>query len=210
MKRSAVPLASSQFIVKQTIITACLPPRVVPSASAPLDSGACPTFSPRRRLTFPPSTFVHSPPQPCWPPGKSVSGSEMCREWSLAGRRPAGPLRTELLHPTPIDILPTPYRTTFFFFLLQCDFFSPLAPFLCLTSIPSRNQHGWLDNFTGSLTPKGTPERRRGSFAPLLIQPAAPPRPLSKLCWPRWVPYPRLAAFQRWWMYTDAWNISMN
>lgn len=112
--------------------------------------------------------------------------------------------------PPPSIFSPHLREQHFFFFLLQCDFFSPLAPFLCLTSIPSRNQHGWLDNFTGSLTPKGTPERRRGSFAPLLIQPAAPPRPLSKLCWPRCVPYPRLAAFQRWWMYTDAWNISMN
>lgn len=41
----------------------------------------------------------------------------------------------------------------------HCDFFSPLAPFLCLTCIPSLNLYGWLDNFTGLLTPKGPPER---------------------------------------------------
>lgn len=41
----------------------------------------------------------------------------------------------------------------------HCDFFSPLAPFLCLTCIPSQNVYGWLDNFTGLLTPKGPPER---------------------------------------------------
>lgn len=99
----------------------------------------------------------------------------------------------------PINILPTPlfFQNIFFF---KCDFFSPLAPFLCLTCIPSPNRYGWLDNFTGSLTPKGTPERGEpgSSFAPLLIQPAAPPRPLSKLCKPRCFSYPNCtaAAFQ--------------
>lgn len=42
----------------------------------------------------------------------------------------------------------------------HCDFFSPLVPFLCLTCIPSLDLYGWLDNFTGLLTPKG-PQRER-------------------------------------------------
>lgn len=49
---------------------------------------------------------------------------------------------------------------------LKCDFFSPLVPFLCLTCLPSLNQYGWLDNFTGSLTPKGTPERESPTPCP--------------------------------------------
>ena len=42
----------------------------------------------------------------------------------------------------------------------HCDFFSPFAPFLCLTCISSLNLYGWLDNFTVLLTPKGPPETK--------------------------------------------------
>lgn len=54
-----------------------------------------------------------------------------------------------------IDILPTPFWNIF----LECDFFSLSVPLLCLTCLPSLNQHGWLDNFTRSFMPKGTQER---------------------------------------------------
>lgn len=78
----------------------------------------------------------------------------MCCEWSPSAD--SGQTRgTPPPPPSPIDILPTPVCNIYF----RCDFFSPLVPFLCLTCLPSLNQYGWLDNFTGSLTPKATPER---------------------------------------------------
>lgn len=81
------------------------------------------------------------------PPGKPVSGSGMHCEWS--------PKQT----PDRLYILHRYSAYTLWNVYFHCDFFSPLAPFLCLTWIPSLNQYGWLDNFTGLLTPKGSPER---------------------------------------------------
>lgn len=137
------PLASSKFIVKQTIITACLPPWVVPSASTPLDSGVVPYFQPLtashfssfHRRSFSSATLT--------PPGKSISGSEMRREWSPARCRPAQPQRTELLHPTPIDILSTPQQNIF---LLN---FTPIWLFVtpCAFSLPDFHpisESAWL------------------------------------------------------------------
>lgn len=176
-----VSLASSEFIVKQTIITACLPPWVVPSASTPLDSGIVPYFQPAtpshfssfHRRSFSSATLTASWEVRIWV--RDVPWMESCSLSSCFGATDRAP------PPHPHRYLAHTLTEHFrFFILLQCDFFSPLAPFLCLTSIPSQNQHGWLDNFTGSLTPKGP--QRGGSFAPLLIQPAASPRPLSKLC----------------------------
>lgn len=81
------------------------------------------------------------------PLGKSVSGSGMWCEWS------------------PHQTLDRPHNShrysahTLWKSYFWCDFFSPLVPFLCSTCLPSLNQYGWLDNFTGLLTPKGTRER---------------------------------------------------
>lgn len=104
-KTSVVLLSSSEFIVKQTIITACLPPRVVPSAFAPLDSGVVPYFQPTTSPHFPPSTFAHSPPQPCVLLGSPYLG-QRC---AVNGVLLAAVLAADRARPLrPLDSLPTP------------------------------------------------------------------------------------------------------
>lgn len=125
--------------VRQSV---CLP-ELCPLPQHPWTLETCPTFW-TCVASLPSFPFFHSSPQLAQPPGKSVSGSEMRCEWSP--------------HQTPHN--PHRYSAhTLWNIYFQCDFFSPLVPFLCLTCIRSLNQYGWLDNFTGSLTPKGTPER---------------------------------------------------
>ncbi|KAI4813876.1 hypothetical protein KUCAC02_003097, partial [Chaenocephalus aceratus] len=121
----------------------CLPTCVVPSTSPPLDSRNMSYF--QTCLASLPSFhfFFH-----VTLPGRLKSGSGMCREWS--------PLHTlDRPNNSPIDILPTPSETS----ISKWDFFSPLATCLCLTCLPPLNPYGWPDNFTGSLTPNGAPER---------------------------------------------------
>lgn len=103
-----VPLALFEFIVKQTIITACLPPRVVPSASAPLDSGIVPYFQPstashvssfhRRSSSF--ATLTASWEIRIWV--RDVPWMESCPLSSCSAAMDRAP------PPHPIDILPTP------------------------------------------------------------------------------------------------------
>lgn len=134
-------------------MTACLSvrlpvclPELCPLPRHPLTLETCPTFRPASPH-FPPSTSFILLRKPV-----SLLGS------LYLGRGCAvnGVLTRLWTDPTaPIDILPTPFLNVYF----KCDFFSPLVPFLCLTCLPSLNQYGWLDNFTGSLAPKGTPER---------------------------------------------------
>lgn len=118
--------------------------------------------------------FFHSFPKPASLLGRLYLG-QRCAVNGVLTR-----LWTE--HTTPIDILPTPFQNIYF----QCDFFSPLVPFLCLTSLPSLNQYGWLDNFTRSFMPKGTPERETQLLAPLLNPSLGPLRRLFKLRSLRW------------------------
>lgn len=167
---------SAYWAETYTIITAFPPvwqsvclPTSCPLPQNPTTPETCPTFR-RASPHFPPSTSFILFLKPRRPPGNSVSGSEMCCEWS-----PHQTLdRPRNSHRYSAHTL----RNIYF----RCDFFSPLVPFLCLTYLPSLNQYGWVDNFTGSLTPKGPQRGRARLLAPLLIPSVAPLRRLSQLC----------------------------
>lgn len=129
----------------------CLLPEQCPPPLHPLTLETCPTFQ-TCFASLPDFLLFHSSPPP-----RSLLGSlYVGQRWALNGvlsrlwTGPASPPPPP--HRYSAHILPNVY--------FHCDFFSPLAPFLCLTCIPSQNLYGWLDNFTALLTPKGPPESR--------------------------------------------------
>lgn len=120
-------------------------PEFCPLPQYPLTPETCPTFrtaSPH----FPPSTsfILFLNPSASW---------EVCIWVRDVLWMESSPYSGQTPHPHRYS----PHTLWNIYF--RCDFFSPLVPFLCLTCLPSLNQYGWLDNFTGSLTPKETPER---------------------------------------------------
>lgn len=128
------------------MLSVCLPEQC-PLPQHPLTLETCPTFL-TCFASLPDFPFFHSSP----PPLSLLGSLYVGQRWAVNGvlsrlwTDPASP------HRYSAHILPNVY--------FQCDFFSPLAPFLCLTCIPSLNLYGWLDNFTALLTPKGPPESK--------------------------------------------------
>lgn len=121
------------------------------------------------------------------PPGKYVSGSEMCCEWS----------HQQTLDRPP-QLPPPPHRYsahTLWNIFFDCDFFPPPpVPFLCLTCLPCLSLYGWLNNFTRPLMPKGTQYRETKLLVALPISSLGPPKRLSILTWLRWFSYSNRAA----------------